>query len=639
MKYDIWVGSQRNRVNSYLSYESASVLTPGQIVEVPFRSSSLNGIVVQRSTTFKGKAKPVSKISSVTIARQNLELIRWMQAYYPAPISAIAQLFMPSVLMQPSEIPESPVIKAALTKLTAQQKQVVEQIESSKETSYMLHGVTASGKTRVYTELIKNTLLAGKSVVVLTPEIGLTTPMENELSGIFGASVVTCFHSQMTVKNRNQAWSDIAANGSPQIIIGPRSALFVPFNNLGLVILDEAHDNAYKQEQQPFYHATRVAAKLASLWGAKCIFGTATPLVADYYAFTQKSLPILTMDRPAIESDYKRKDFIIDIKNKDDFSRSRLISNQLLTEIESALKAKKQTLLFLNRRGSARTILCKDCGWHDTCPNCDTSVTYHADTSKVICHTCSFSKNANTSCPDCKGTDIIFQTPGTKTIEAEIKNLLPHAKTVRFDKDSKSSEKISKVFKAVQSGEIDILIGTQVLAKGFDLPKLSVIGVIQADVGMSIPDFTSTEKTYQQISQVAGRLGRGHGDGKLFIQTFQPESPVIKWALRQDYNGFYQAEINERLKFNFPPANYLLQVSVKRATQKGAISAIGRVHKSITPNKQLVVSDPSPAFMEKRASSYFWQIVVRSKNRTALTDVIKQLPSNTLHNIDPVDLL
>lgn len=640
MIYDVLVGAQRVRVNSVLTYSSPATIAERTLVVVPLRDQTVLGVVVRASTSKPKGLKEITTILPYQITPEQLGLLRWMEKYYPAPSSSIVHLFLPpariSKALELSELTTKPL---PLPSLTTDQQALVKEVTDSSQTNFFLHGITGSGKTRVYAELVSKVLGDGKSALVLTPEIGLTTPLEGYFRKAFGDERVTAFHSGLTPKERADRWAHIASQPSPQIVIGPRSALFLPLKKIGLIIVDEAHDGAYKQEQQPFYNATRIAAKLAALSGAKCILGSATPLVADYYAFVSKQLPVLELKATAIQHDYTRTDHIIDLKDRSLFQRSQLLSTPLLTAIDGALKVGKQTLLYLNRRGSARTVLCQNCGWQDLCPRCDISLTYHSDTLRVVCHTCGYNKSVSMACPVCNGVDILFQTPGTKSIEAEIGRLFPEARIGRYDKDSSAGTKLHQSFDAIHRGDIDILVGTQLLAKGLDLPKLAVIGLVQADSSMSIPDFSAAERSYQQISQVAGRLGRGHGDGQLYLQTYQPDRTLYEWALKQDYKSFYEAEVKERLQFGFPPATYLLVLQAKRATQKGAIKALERLSKQLAEYPDIQFEDPAPCFHEKRAGQYYWQVVVRSKQRSQLTDIITKLPTQISYNIDPTDLL
>lgn len=643
MIYDILVGGQRVRVNTALSYESATKLDAGQLVVVPLREKTHLGVVVRQSTNFNKKAKSIKQVLPYKLSTTQRQLMQWIDSYYPAPLSSIAQLFLPNIAIttvaESDDYVRSQPGILGLPKLTKKQIQAVNHILGSSQTNYILHGVTGSGKTRVYAELIKESLDSGKSALVLTPEIGLTTPIMEYFENIFGKERVICFHSQLTAGARAKAWSQIAKAKSPLIIVGPRSALFLPLKKLGLIVVDEFHDSAYKQEQQPFYNATRVAAKLAKLCEAKCILGSATPPVGDYYSFVNKKLPIIEMSDTAIHSSFTREDFVIDIKDRQLFTRSALLSTPLVNAMDQALKHGEQSLLFLNRRGSARTILCKDCGWQSLCPRCDISLTYHADKNRVLCHVCAYNQQVPLSCPECHGHDIVFQTPGTKSIESEVGRLFPDAKVGRYDKDSAAGTKLHQSFQDIQAGKIDILVGTQLLSKGLDLPKLTVIGIVQADSSMALPDFSATERTFQQLSQVAGRLGRGHGNGKLFVQTFKPDRALLRWALEQDYKSFYKNELEERLAYNFPPAVYLLVIQAKRKSQAGAIKAIEKLRETVITNNKVSVGDPAPCFHEKRAEHYYWQIVIRSKERSQLIEVANRLPSQTIFNIDPTDLL
>lgn len=639
MVYEILLGPARTRINSALSYESAHKLTIGQLVIVPLRDQTALGIVVRESTDFRKKLKLITKALPYFLPKNQLQLLRWLEQYYPSSLSATVQLFLPSTaITRITDTTKNNLGPVNLAPLTDEQQNAIEVIAGSKDTNYMLHGVTGSGKTRIYAELTKNALQNNTSVIILTPEIGLTAPLLQYFQDAFGKDTVIAFHSQLTAVARAQAWADASVD-TPRIIIGPRSALFVPVKKLSLIVVDEAHDSAYKQEQQPFYHATRVAAKLAALSGAKCVLGSATPLVADYYAFKEKKLPIIEMKELAIQSDFKRSDTVVDLRDRTLFQRSQLLSTPLLHAIEQAVKQKQQSLLFLNRRGSARTILCQHCGWQELCPRCDLALTYHADKNSVLCHVCAFNKQVPLSCPDCAKPDILFQTPGTKSIEAEVTRLFPDARVGRFDKDSTAGTKLHQSFDDIHSGKVDILVGTQMLAKGLDLPRLGVIGLVQADSSLVLPDFSATERTFQQLTQVAGRIGRGHGNGQLFVQTYQPERPLLKWALTQDYGAFYKNEISERLQYGFPPAHYMLVVQVKRATQSGASKAMTRLADLLREVPGIQVGSPAPAFHERRAGHYFWQVIIRSKERSLLLDAIAKLPPQTLFNIDPTDLL
>ncbi|MEO6761069.1 MAG: primosomal protein N', partial [Candidatus Saccharimonadales bacterium] len=577
-----------------------------------------------------------------TLPVVSIELISWLASYYPAPLGSITELFTPSGSMpKKDQIIDDKLAGAAKIKelpgLTTEQKRVMDKLAG--ESTVMLHGDTGTGKTRVYVELAKQAYEAGKSSIVLTPEIGLTAQLINTFREVFGNNVYTV-NSHMTPAERRQIWFELALKKSPVIVIGPRSALFVPVNNIGFVAMDEAHDTAYKQEQSPYYQTSRVASRLAHLHKALFVMGTATPNITDYFAFKQKGLPILRMTEQAKTTKHITEHIVVDQRDRSSFSRSPWVADELLKSIEAAININEQSLLFLNRRGSARLVMCEACGWAAHCPNCDTNLTYHQDKHIMRCHSCDYEGKVPTSCPDCGKSELVFKSIGTKALETELGRLLPGARISRFDRDNTKQESIGKQYTKVANGDTDIIIGTQTIAKGFDLPNLSVVGVIQADSGLQIPDFTASERTYQLISQVSGRVGRGYRPGKLFIQTFKPDNSLIKFALNRDYASFYEHELVERKKYFFPPYVFLLKISVSRASSAGAKRAAESIVDGLRANHQKIrIEGPTPRFIEKLAGKYNWHIIVKTTSRNRLLNVIGSLPQTCTYNIDPNDLL
>jgi primosomal protein N' (replication factor Y) len=425
------------------------------------------------------------------------------------------------------------------------------------------------------------------------------------------------------------------------IVIGPRSALFTPLSNVGLVVLDEAHDVAYKQEQAPHYLASRVAATLARLHGAKLVLGTATPLITDYFTFSSKQLPILRMQSlAAATDDHELRAIVVNLRDTNLFTRSRWLSDPLLQMIETNLSKHEQSLIFLNRRGTARLVLCQQCGWQALCPRCDLPLTYHGDTHSLRCHTCGHREVTPAACPVCKATDIVFRSIGTKSLFDELSRLFPKARLQRFDSDNKKSERLEAHYTAVRDGEVDILVGTQLLTKGLDLPKLSLVGIVLADSGLYFPDYTAEERTYQMLSQVMGRVGRGHRAGTVIIQTYHPESPTIQTALDKDFTSFYDTQLKERELYGFPPFYHVLKVSCTRASRKSAEQASGKVAELLRQAvSHLEVIGPTPAFSEKANGKYTWQLIVKAKGRHQLLEAIKHIPANCSYDIDPLHLL
>ncbi len=642
MYYCILVASQGFHGKESLTYESTEKLRSGQIVAVPLQRKIALGIIESEVPKPGFATKPISTAWPIFVPAQCLALLNWLRVYYPAPLGLITELFtppsLPKNLIDPE--PSQPMkLGAKLPALTREQVQALQSIRLTKQKSVLLHGETGTGKTRVYIELAKESLEQGQSVIVLTPEIGLTEPLLDSFAKTFGSRVLVT-HSDMTPAQRRSVWLQASRANEGLIIIGPRSALFSPLQNIGLIVMDEAHDSAYKQEQAPYYQSSRVAAQLAHLHSARFVMGSASPLITDYFTFQQKSLPIVRMVEPAIKDRQTNSLEVIDLRDKQQFTKSSWLASSLLEAISNGLKNKEQSLLFLNRRGSARLILCNTCGWQALCPHCDVALTYHHDTYLMRCHSCDFSDRVPTSCPSCGASELVFRSIGTKALESELARLFPRARISRFDRDTEKAQRLSQQHAALQSGEIDILIGTQSIAKGFDLPKLAVVGVIQADSGLQIPDYTATERTYQLLTQVAGRIGRGHRAGKLFVQTYEPNSPLLALALQKDYESFYQQELKQRQLYGFPPYRFLLKVTCARATSKAALLACQKLADDLkTSVTGIVVEGPSPRFIEKVAGRYAWHLVVKSNSRQNLVKIATMLPSNCTYDLDPSDLL
>ncbi len=644
--YKVLVSSQRYRGNEPLTYSFNGEIEPGILVEVPLQNKLTGGVVVEATAKPEFNVKPISRQTiDKPLPATGLKLMQWLGEYYPAPQSYITAQFIPTGLLQ---VPRKAKLVAdknrtlpVLPSLTEEQTLALQAVHDSPAGStILLHGDTGTGKTRLYLELAAEQIAAGKDALILTPEISLTPQLAKEFEQAFQGQVIV-IHSNLTIAERRNAWTKVLYAEQPIVVIGPRSALFVPFRELGLVVVDEAHEGAYKQEQAPYYDARRVASKLANLHGCKAILGSATPNVVDYYIAETKKATIIRMTKLATNDTVGDPDIkVILARDKNHFTRHNYLSDELLDGVQSALNAGEQSLIFLNRRGTARLVLCQNCGWQATCPNCDLPLTYHGDNHEMRCHTCGHHQKAPSSCPTCKSTDIIFRSLGTKSLMDAMGRQYPNARIQRFDTDNLKAERFEQHYLDVAQGKVDILVGTQLLVKGLDLPKLSFVGVVSADSSLSFPDYTATERTYQLLTQVLGRVGRGHRKGSAVIQTYQPDSPSIKSAITKDWDSFYQSEIKERTAFMFPPFCYLLKVTLARKTINGAQKAAEDLTTNLRQLKLPVqIIGPSPSFYEKTAGSYRWQIVIKAKNRASLVEVIKQLPANCSYDIDPSNLL
>lgn len=644
--YEVWVGSSKYHGDSPLTYSCAPQLKAGAVVIVPLQRSRAHGIVLRRVSKPSFKTRAITEIASDAILPDELiQLIQWLREYYPAPLGQLVTLLVPgSPLGKPNkpqaEKPGTAAEPSRLPLLTKEQGDVLKNIKENKADKIILHGNTGSGKTRVYLELAKETLARGKSVILLTPEIGLTPQLEIACSAAFPGKVVV-LHSDLTPARRRDIWFRILESTEPRIVIGARSALFSPLKNIGLIVVDEFHENSYKQDQSPHYQTTRVAAKLAELHKAQLVLGSATPPISDYFIFQQKQLPILRMKSQAISRNLDQPNpTIIDLKDRAQFQTSPWVSDSLLSGVQKALERNEQSLVFLNRRGTARIIMCTQCGWQAMCPHCDLSLTYHGDNHTVLCHTCGYKENTPTSCPKCSANDIIFRAIGTKALAGELERLFPHARIRRFDSDVNKREKLEQHYTAIRNGEIDILVGTQMLAKGLDLPKLSVLGIAQADTSLTFPDYTAEERTFQLLTQVLGRVNRGHTRGNIYIQTYRPNHPLLEAAITQNYEGFLSLQLAERQLYAFPPFRFTLKLLCSRSKPETAQKASQELAERLqSSSRNIEVIGPSPSFVEKVQNRYRWQIVIKSKNRQELIDIIRHLPANWSYDIDPINLL
>lgn len=638
----VLVGEASYHGSEALTYDYSRPLKNGALVLVPLRDKTVVGVVVGTTNKPRFAVKDIIDAPPLPPMPQTLlALLEWIQNYYPAPLGIITQLFLPRTLPKSVDISTTtPMPEADLPSLTTEQTAALEKI--NRPGLHLLHGETGSGKTRIYIELAKDQLKRGHSSLILSPEIGLTSQLVHNFVNVFGPDRVVLVHSELGVVERREIWGKILVAKQPLVIIGARSALFSPIAKLGLIVVDESHEPAYKQDQAPHYHASVVAAQLGRLHNAVILLGSATPLVADYFVAETKNRPIIRMKGAATQSlnaqDHNVE--IIDLRNKQLFTKSSFMSNALLDATQASLDNREQILIFLNRRGTARLVFCDQCAWRALCPYCDLPMVYHSDSHNMRCHSCGYRGKPPTYCPECGNSSIIFTALGTKAIEEEVRRLFPGARISRFDTDNKRTDRIEAQYQAIRGGSVDILVGTQTLAKGLDLPKLSLVGVIAADTSLTFPDFSAQERTFQLITQVLGRVGRGHRSTKAIIQTYTPDSELLRAILQKDWRSFYNKELAERKKFFFPPFCYQLKIVCRRASKAVAEQAAQALATAIAKQFPMVtVEGPASAFREKIQNKYQWQIIIKSTERSALLKIIKILPANCSYDIDPLNLL
>ena len=629
----------------FFTYGSTDKLSIGSIVEIPVGKRSFVGVVLASTQKPDYPVKPITRlIESTPLPTPLLKTAEWMSQYYQTHLALVLQTVLPAGVNKNRRMKSTsaPVYSRNRTQnvFTEDQVEAIETISKSPLRTILLHGVTGAGKTLVYVESTKRSLAQGKSVIVLVPEIALTSQLVAEFSNHFDNIILS--HSQQTEAERHIAWKSALDSRTPQVVIGPRSALFLPLENIGLIVVDESHEPSYKQEQSPRYSALRVASTLAKHHRAKVILGSATPSVEDYYLASQKDNQIISMPRPARQDTTPPVVTLVDMTKRDNFTRHHFLSNQLIQALEETFAKGEQALIFHNRRGTSSVTLCQNCGWQAGCPRCYVPLTLHADQHLLRCHICGLTAPVPTSCPTCQHIDIVHKGIGTKRVEDELKKLFPKQNIARFDGDINDKAKLNRRYNELYSGEIDLIIGTQVVAKGLDLPHLRTVGVVQADAGLSLPDYTSPERTFQLLSQVIGRVGRSHHSSKVVVQSFQPNHPSIVDGITQNYLDFYQRTLSQRRKTNFPPFRYLLKLVCSYKTEKSAVKNSRELATLLNKNlpSSVEIVGPTPAFYERFHDNYRWQIVVKSSNRQNLVGALKYLPkTNWQFELDPISLL
>lgn len=630
--------------SSTFTYEWPEPLAIGQIVLVQVGKAALPGVVMRQVQKPTYETKPItSLIESAALPKPLVETADWLSSYYATHLATVLQTILPRGIQKSRREQKKEVRELVRNRtnfvFTDKQKAAILQIEQAAPGTVLLHGVTGSGKTAVYIEAARQTLASGRSVIVLVPEIALAPQVVDGFAAHFDDIILT--HSRQTEAARHIAWKDALTSDKPRVVIGPRSALFLPLRDVGLIIIDEEHEPSYKQEQSPRYSALRAASVLAKAHGAKVILGSATPAVTDYYLASTTNSPIIEMPSPA-RAVTPPAVTLVDMTARHNFHRHRFLSDTLITQIEQTLADGKQSLLFHNRRGSASTTLCENCGWQATCPRCFIPLTLHADKHELRCHVCGHTEKVPTSCPVCAHPDIIHKGIGTKLIEVELQKLFPRARIARFDGDNDADESLDKLYSELYDGNIDIVIGTQVVAKGLDLPHLRTVGVVQADAGLSLPDFGSSERTFQLIAQVVGRVGRDSHATSVVVQSYQPTHPAVVDGLAQNYAAFYDKTIQERRRAHFPPFVFLLKLTCVYKTEAAAIrnsQALARTLRTNLP-PTVEILGPTPSFYERQRDTYRWQLTLKSTKRQSLVDALQYLPQNHWQfELDPTSLL
>ncbi len=516
----------------------------------------------------------------------------------------------------------------------------------------LLYGVTGSGKTEIYLRLVARALERGRSALMLVPEIALTPTVEMLFQTRFGNQVAV-LHSGLNETERHQAWWQ-ARRGERKVVLGTRSAVFAPLPNLGVVIVDEEHESSYKQEEMPRYHGRDVAVVRARLAGCACVLGSATPSLESYanakegkYHLSELKERIGNRPLASVEIVDMREEF------RQTFTKAP-VSRRLHDEIERQIEVHAQTMILLNRRGYSWFLLCRSCGETERCENCSISLTYHKREHRLLCHYCGFSRQVPTHCPACSSEFLQYVGEGTEKIETRLAELFPGARVERVDRDTVARRgHFRKLLAEFRRGRIDILVGTQLIAKGHDFPGVTLVGVASADMGLALPDFRSAERSFQLLTQAAGRAGRGDAPGRVLVQTFYPEHYAIRLAAQQNYEAFFAKEMGFRRMMHYPPAAALANViaqdpSLEKAARVAA--DIGKFLETVVgESRDMRIQGPAPAPLARLDKRYRIQFLLKARSRTRLNNILRQLvdeldrqgvpAKSVIIDMDPVSIL
>lgn len=654
-------------------------IKPGVRVRVPFRNREMIGYIVgQRimETSSKTKLKPIIQVLDdiPVLSEPILKLTHRISEYYGSSWGEAIENALPKwvkfgksaekALAKELKEPAGEYLPAKDLKLTSEQQAAFDILlarleEPGKAKPVLLFGVTGSGKSEIYIRLIREVLKKGKTAICLVPEIALTEQIKRFFYQHFG-DYLEILHSKLSDSERFLAWKRLE-QGRKKVVLGPRSAVFAPLPNLGLLIMDEEHENTYKQETTPRYHAREAAIWRAEHEKALFVMGSATPSLetmrrAETNEFERLDLKNRVDDKPLPQVQ------LIDLKLfTGGKKRPTILSPKMITEIQNNLTKKEGTMLLLNRRGFATHINCPKCGSIETCPSCQVSLTFHQEDENLLCHYCNFHKPVPDLCSQCQTPVLRFAGFGTEKVESEVAALFPQARIARMDADSvkkKGSHEV--ILKSFREKTIDILIGTQMIAKGFDFPHVTLVGVILADVGLMLPDFRSAERTFQLLTQVAGRAGRGTIPGRVLVQTFSPDHPSVRFAKDHDYLNFYKHETRERYEYRYPPYSQLMNIIIRSKIEKEAYLYAKEVRDNLqkafgiepgpsgSSPKPIELIGPAPLPFYKLRGHFRWHVMIKTlqpaedlsvKVRQSLAQIKKKTAVAVALDRDPLNIL
>lgn len=643
----------------------------GDIVMVPLGSRSVSGVVVDTVAEIPDFAmKPIASLNSdlPALTETHLKWLEWISEYYFYPLGQVVQLCFPPLekaksIRKSSRPSVVPVVERKIQHaLNTEQQACVDVIYNTKGFStHLVHGVTGSGKTEVYLELFEKTLKEGRRGLFLLPEISLTPQLIHRFSERFGDQIAV-LHSQLTDRERTTQWWDIA-EGRKNILIGARSAIFCPIDNLGLIVVDEEHESSFKQDETLKYNGRDCAIMLGHFHSCPVILGSATPSLESWKNALDKKFVLHRIknrvnNRPLPDID------VVDMRLEKDVDKPspekpNWLSQRLYIEMKNSLENKTQVALLLNRRGVAQSVFCPDCGHTTECPNCDISLTLHANVH-LICHYCDYHQNFKPKCPDCKVGELVNLGLGTEKVESELRRLFPDKVIARADRDEITSRiEMEELIKKMEASEIDILIGTQMIAKGLDFSNLKLVGLLLADVSFNLPDFRAAEKSFQLITQMSGRSGRHVKDnespGKVIIQTYNTEHESILFSKHHDYVGFVEAELKNRNQLNYPPFHKLTSIRIQsmdlgkvKDTAELLTMRAQKLMEKFSVFQDIEVLGPAAAPIAKLRNQFRYHLLLKGAQHKTLNQFIRKIIGNSkwvpnqtkvIVDIDPLNLL
>ncbi|WP_024654236.1 replication restart helicase PriA [Borrelia persica] len=616
-------------INKLFLYKYKLTLETGIRVITNFNGKETIGIIIKRYSQEELKENFTFEVKDILraieahaiITEHNINLARWISKKTFSGFGETLFCGLPKISTSNRKIKdnkyENPKSKIPI-QLNEEQNNIYQDIiESNKQNTFYLFGVPGSGKTEIFIKLCANYLEQKKQIIFLVPEISLGSQIIQRLKANLSTNQIYEYNSKVSNTNKILIWNKVK-NGESLIILGVKSILMLPFTNLGLIIMDEEHEHTYKSENTPRFHSRHIGFFLQNTFNAKFVMGSATPSLEAYLAMENNQIKKMILKNKFLAKTFKELK-IIDMKKE-----PQIISSELLYSIQKSLLEKRQALIFINKRGYSKTLECKICGYITCCSNCSFNLTYHKNENKLICHYCNYKINIINTCPKCNSKDITYKTYGIQFIEKELKKFLPNAKIARTDSDLTQKEIIQSI-NAFENGQLDILIGTQIIAKGFNFKQIKTLGIINADIGIDFPDFRSSEKIFAIISQVLGRAARFQSDNTIIIQTKNPDYYAIKYAYEGKYEEFYQEEIKIRKELNYPPFRKIVRIVVrsqKQETAKHKCLEFFEKSKEILDDK-IEYLGPSKAPMSKISKYYRYNIIYLSKTFTPLEKLIQ----------------